>query len=87
MFGLYPQKGSLQPGADADIVIYDPTKQATISAGLQRHHQPGPGVRHPFRAHHGGIRRGEYPGSLLQQGGTGSRQRDLSCGPFQQAQA
>jgi dihydropyrimidinase len=36
MFGVYPQKGSLQTGADADIVIYDPTKQATISAAT--HH-------------------------------------------------
>ena len=36
MFGLYPQKGSLQPGADADIVIYDPRTQATISA--ETHH-------------------------------------------------
>jgi len=24
IFGMYPQKGSLLPGADADIVIWDP---------------------------------------------------------------
>lgn len=31
IFGLAPQKGSLDPGADADIVIYDPTKEFTIT--------------------------------------------------------
>jgi len=30
MFGLYPQKGSLEPGTDADIVIIDPGKVTHI---------------------------------------------------------
>jgi dihydropyrimidinase len=34
MFGLYPRKGSLEVGADADIVIFDPAKQLTISSEL-----------------------------------------------------
>jgi dihydropyrimidinase len=35
IFGLYPQKGSLDPGADADIVLFDPSVQHTLSAETQ----------------------------------------------------
>jgi dihydropyrimidinase len=36
MFGLYPRKGTLVPGADADIVVYDPRARTTIS--VDSHH-------------------------------------------------
>ena len=36
MFGLYPRKGVIQPGSDADIVVYDP--QATTQIGVETHH-------------------------------------------------
>ncbi|MHC1781869.1 MAG: allantoinase AllB [Anaerolineaceae bacterium] len=32
LFGLYPQKGAIQPGADADMVVVDLEKEWTLSA-------------------------------------------------------
>ncbi|MGB2895592.1 MAG: dihydropyrimidinase [Anaerolineales bacterium] len=37
IFGLYPQKGALLPGSDADIVIWDPTRELTYGVEFARH--------------------------------------------------
>ena len=35
IFGMYPQKGALQVGSDADVVIWDPAETGVITAGEQ----------------------------------------------------
>jgi len=32
IFGMYPQKGTIAPGSDADIVVFDPNKKVTLHA-------------------------------------------------------
>jgi dihydropyrimidinase len=34
IFGMYPHKGCLQPGSDADVVLFDPNMQKTVSKDL-----------------------------------------------------
>src|SRR5919201_5897638 len=34
LYGLYPRKGTISVGSDADIAIWDPERQLTVTAGL-----------------------------------------------------
>jgi dihydropyrimidinase len=52
MFGMYPRKGAVEVGADADLVVYDPNRKHTISA----------------RTHHMNVDYSCYEGRVVQGG-------------------
>ncbi len=58
IFGLYPQKGCLQEGSDADLVIFDPQKEFVISAGDLN-------MRTDFSPYQGWSGRGEVSMTML----------------------
>ena len=60
LFGLYPQKGAIAVGSDADLVIYDPHRQVTLSA--ESLHQ-----RVDYCPYEGHVVRG-YPRTVLLRG-------------------
>jgi dihydropyrimidinase len=37
MFGMYPKKGIIAPGADADVVVWDPNRQTRIGVNDKHH--------------------------------------------------
>lgn len=37
LYGMYPQKGCLEPGSDADIVVLDPNREGVIKADSQEY--------------------------------------------------
>ena len=62
MFGLHPRKGSIAPGSDADIVVWDPNKKVTLTNALMHHG----GDYTPYE----GYRTIGYPSRVLVRGVT-----------------
>ncbi len=60
MFGLYPRKGTIAPGSDADVVVFDPRVEREISA--KTHH-----MYVDYSAYEGRKVRG-LPETVLQRG-------------------
>ena len=67
LFGLYPRKGHLNPGADADIVVLDPNKTHTFSA--KTHHVAADYNPYEGKTVKGSIRDVFVRGTAMVEGG------------------
>jgi dihydroorotase-like cyclic amidohydrolase len=56
--GLYPRKGTISPGADADLVVWDPDAETVIDAAALYH-------RHAVTPYHGQRLRGRVRTTIL----------------------
>ncbi|MBA3271257.1 MAG: amidohydrolase family protein, partial [Acidobacteria bacterium] len=56
--GLHPRKGVIAAGADADLVVWDPSALTTVDAGALYH-------RHPITPYHGRQLRGRVHTTFL----------------------
>jgi dihydropyrimidinase len=85
MFGLYPRKGTIAPGSDADIVVYDPAASHVLSAAS--HHMAVDYSAYEGREVRGAVTTVMSRGEILVDGGQwhggAGRGRFLSRGTSQ----
>ncbi len=62
-FGLFPKKGTIAVGSDADIVVFDPNRKETISFDNKRTHH----MRVDYSAYEG-IQVNGYPDTVISRG-------------------
>ena len=62
IFGLYPQKGTILPGSDADLVFWDPNKEVQYGVKVAKH-------RTDYNLYEGMMLKG-YPVKVLLRGKT-----------------
>jgi dihydropyrimidinase len=67
IFGMYPRKGTIAPGSDADIVLWDPNAEHTISASTH-HMRVDYSMFEGFRVR-GNVRQVYSRGELVVDGG------------------
>jgi dihydropyrimidinase len=63
LFGLFPRKGTIAVGSDADIVVFDPAREEVISAANPFTHH----MRVDYSAYEGLLVRG-YPETVIARG-------------------
>ena len=63
LFGLYPRKGTIDIGSDADLVIFDPNRKETISV----HNSPTHHMRVDYSAYEGMTVQG-FPETVVSRG-------------------
>jgi dihydropyrimidinase len=73
LFGLFPQKGILAPGCDADIVVFDPERKETISVSNPRTHH----MRVDYNVYEGMAPRG-FPEVVIARGRIVARNGDFT---------
>ena len=89
MFGMYPQKGAIAVGSDADLVIYDPT--AATRSRPATHHMDVDYSCYEGRSVQGGsdivlsrgsviVRDGEFTGRKRARDGSSSGHRPIMPG-------
>lgn len=73
LYGVYPQKGALSVGSDADIVVFDPEKESVISAKTHAYHTDN----NPFEGFklHGDIDKVFLRGTLAVENGRVIREK------------